>query len=111
MPDFPRRSIGSSVGISARRTPRATIIFRSGWEWLAVEGDAALAGPHEELNGPAASALQFVRAVYAAAAGGTPEQWASLDQRFVDEAHTAVLVTPTRVYPSNLDEHAAPLLG
>ena len=28
-----------------RLWPRVTVVFRSGWEWVAVEGDAKLVGP------------------------------------------------------------------
>ena len=31
--------------------PRVTVVFRSGWDWVAVEGDAELAGPHDPLHG------------------------------------------------------------
>ena len=30
---------------------RATVVFRVGWEWVAVEGDADLAGPDDPLTG------------------------------------------------------------
>src|SRR5438270_13858714 len=30
-----------------RRTQRATIVFRSGWEWVAVDGPVTLIGPHD----------------------------------------------------------------
>lgn len=36
---------------SLRRTPRATLGFRAGWEWVAVEGPAQLAGPDDPLPG------------------------------------------------------------
>ena len=30
-----------------RRTQRATIVFRSGWEWVAVDGPVTLIGPDD----------------------------------------------------------------
>src|SRR5436309_3955958 len=30
-----------------RRTQRATIVFRSGWEWVAVDGPVRLIGPDD----------------------------------------------------------------
>jgi len=33
-----------------RRDPRATLVFRAGWEWVAVSGPAALAGPDDPLR-------------------------------------------------------------
>jgi PPOX class probable F420-dependent enzyme len=77
-----------------RRDARATVVFRSGWDWLAVEGDATIIGPDD------ADVLAAVRAVYAAAVGGDPDQWAELDSTLSTERHTAVLVRPRRVYPN-----------
>jgi hypothetical protein len=34
-----------------RKRPRVTTVFRSGWEWVAVEGVAELAGPDDSLDG------------------------------------------------------------
>ena len=36
--------------------------------------------------------------VYAVAAGGKPEDWATLDHTMAAEGHTAVLVRPRRIY-------------
>ena len=82
-----------------RARPRVTIAFRSGWEWAAVEGDAQLVGPEDSFAdldpGDVASLL---RAVYAAAVGGTQADWAELDSAMAAEGHTAVLICPCRVY-------------
>ena len=81
-----------------RARPQITVLFRSGWEWVAVEGTADLAGPDDLLAGLQPGDLPtLVRAVYAAAVGGTVEEWAELDSRFAEEGHTAVLVHPSRV--------------
>src|ERR1700684_330161 len=34
-----------------RARPRATVVFRAGWEWIAVEGTCELIGPHDALVG------------------------------------------------------------
>jgi hypothetical protein len=82
-----------------RARPAITVVFRSGWDWVAVEGDATLLGPDDNPTGlEPAAILEIVRACYAAAVGGTPEQWTGLDQSFVAERHTAVLIHPRRVY-------------
>jgi hypothetical protein len=36
---------------SMRARPRVTVVFRSGWDWVAVEGNAELAGPDDQLEG------------------------------------------------------------
>lgn len=86
--------------VDLRGRPRATVIFRSGWDWVAVEGDASLAGPDDHLDGLDSAAVRIlVRNVYAAAVGGTPEEWSQLDEKMASERHTAVLIKPARIYP------------
>jgi hypothetical protein len=82
-----------------RERPRVTIVFRSGWEWVTVEGEAELAGPEDVLEGlPADEVPRLLRRVYAAAVGGSEDDWAELDETFESEGHTAVLIRPARVY-------------
>ena len=77
-----------------------TVVFRSGWEWVAVEGDAELAGPGEQPGWVTKDDVAgLLRTVYAAAVGGIPEDWAELDASMAAEAHTAVLIRVARVYP------------
>jgi PPOX class probable F420-dependent enzyme len=86
-----------------RARPRLTVVFRSGWEWVAVEGNADLAGPDDPLVGLEPADLpRLLRDVYAAAVGGTGDDWAELDGVMAAERHAAVLVRPERVY-SNPD--------
>ena len=88
-----------------RARPRASVLFRSEWDWVTVEGIAELCGPdddHPELSDDDARAL--VRRIYAAAVGGTEEDWAALDESFEAEKHTSVLIFPTRTYSSPIDE-------
>ena len=84
-----------------RARPLATVVFRSSWDWIAVEGEVQLIGPDDdgaELD--RAHILHVVRSVYAAAAGGSAADWSGLDEAFVTERHTAVLIRASRVYPS-----------
>lgn len=86
-----------------RAQPSCTVVFRSGWDWVAVEGQADLVGPDDHLEGVSADEVpRLLRRVYAAAVGGTPEEWAGLDNVMAAERHTAVLVRPVHVY-SNPD--------
>jgi hypothetical protein len=90
---------GSKKLPNLRANPRATVVFRSGWDWVAVEGDAELAGPDDPIGGVEVSDLaQLLRAVYAAAVGGTAEEWGELDTSMAEERHTAVLLRPVRCY-------------
>jgi hypothetical protein len=82
-----------------RVRPRVTVVFRSGWEWIAVEGDAELVGPNDQLDGLEVVDMPRVRReVYAAAVGGTADDWGAMDEIMEAEGHTAVLIRPVRVY-------------
>jgi len=84
-----------------RERPHMTVVFRSGWEWIAVEGDAELAGPGDRLTGLVNDLVpRLLRTVYAAAVGGSPDDWAALDESMAAEGHTAVLVRVARAYPA-----------
>jgi hypothetical protein len=86
-----------------RARPRVTVVFRSGWEWVAVEGDVDLAGPDDLLEGvDPGRVLPLLREIYAAAVGGTADDWAGMDAEMEAERHTAALVRPGRIY-SNPD--------
>ncbi len=90
---------GARKLINLRLRPDLTVVFRSGWEWVAVEGVAELAGPDDNFERFERNDLsRLLRTVYAAAAGGTQDDWAELDEVIAAEGHTAVLVRPLRVY-------------
>src|SRR6476660_9290443 len=58
-----------------RKSGRAAVVFRSGWEWVSVEGPVRLAGPDDALDGFEAAQLpSLLRAIFAAA-GGTHDDW------------------------------------
>ncbi|MGH9127081.1 MAG: pyridoxamine 5'-phosphate oxidase, partial [Acidimicrobiales bacterium] len=73
-----------------RRSGRATVVFRSGWEWVSAEGPARIvAEEYPDLPG-------LLRAVFAAA-GGTHDDWDTFDRVMADEHRVAVLVEPARI--------------
>jgi PPOX class probable F420-dependent enzyme len=81
-----------------RRRPRATVVFRAGWEWVAVDGPVDLAGPDDSLEGLDAGRVpQVLRDVFSAA-GGTHDDWDEYDRVMAAERRLAVLVRPERVY-------------
>jgi hypothetical protein len=82
-----------------RVRPVTTVVFRSGWDWVSIEGDVDLIGPDDRPNGFAPEAVAGVlHEIYAAAIGGTPDDWTARDAMIEQEGHTAVLVRPTRLY-------------
>jgi hypothetical protein len=82
-----------------RMQRRVTVVFRSGWDWVAVEGDAELVGPDDLPEGIESDDLpRLLREVYAAAVGGNADDWGALDEVFTAERHTAVLIRPVRIY-------------
>lgn len=84
-----------------RARAHVTVVFRSGWEWVAVEGTAELAGQDDHLEWLADDDVpRLRRTVYAAAVGGSPADWAALDESMEAEGHTAVLVRVASVYPT-----------
>jgi PPOX class probable F420-dependent enzyme len=87
-----------------RRTPRATLVFRAGWDWIAVRGRAELAGPDDELPGlPADRLPALLREIYAAAGGQHPDL-DEYDREMVDDRRAAVFVQPER-FSSNPGPH------
>jgi len=90
---------GGSVKLRhLRRDPRVTVVARSGWQWIAVEGRAEIIGPDDP--GPGSDGVdlpELLRAVFRAA-GGTHDNWAEYDQAMIDDRRAAVLVSPTRIY-------------
>jgi PPOX class probable F420-dependent enzyme len=81
-----------------RRRPRATVVFRAGWEWAAVEGRVDMAGPDDLLDGVGVDDVpRLLREVFSAA-GGTHDDWDEYDRVMAAERRVAVLVHPERVY-------------
>jgi PPOX class probable F420-dependent enzyme len=80
-----------------RRTGRATVVWRSGWEWVAVEGPVRIAGPDDPLAGvPPEAVPGLLRDVFRGA-GGTHDDWDEFDRVMAAERRAAVLVEPARI--------------
>jgi PPOX class probable F420-dependent enzyme len=81
-----------------RRRPSATLVFRSGWQWIAVSGPVELAGPDDPYPDLDAEGLRLLlREVYAAAGGQHPDL-DEYDREMVADRRTAVLLTPSRFH-------------
>lgn len=82
--------------VNLRANPKATLVFRSGWEWLGVTGPVALAGPDDPLPGlPPDRLPRLLREIYLAAGGNHPDLDA-YDLAMATERRTAALLTPQR---------------
>jgi PPOX class probable F420-dependent enzyme len=81
-----------------RATPRATLVFRSGWQWAGVFGRAELAGPDDPGLGLDAEGLRLLlRDIYTAAGGEHPD-FDEYDREMVADRRAAVLITPTHIH-------------
>ena len=97
----------TSVGFVARgaarkvvhmlRAGRANVVFRNGWEWVAVEGPVRVIGPdHPAAELPPDRLPQLLRDIFIAA-GGTHDDWDEFDRVMAAERRIAVLVEPARI--------------
>jgi PPOX class probable F420-dependent enzyme len=77
-----------------RANGRANVVFRTGWEWVSVEGPVEVIGPQDPVDGVDVPAL--LRAVFRAA-GGAHDDWAEYDRVMAAEQRAAVLVEPARI--------------
>jgi hypothetical protein len=87
---------GSAKLVNLRRHPRATLVFRAGWEWVAVAGPAVLAGPDDVLPGLAPGAVPGLLRDVFHAAGGTHDDLDEYDRVMAAERRAAVFVRPER---------------
>ena len=83
-----------------RARPRATVVVRAAWEWVAAEGPADLAGPDDKLGDLDADGVRLLLRQIFTACGGTHDDWDTYDRVMAEEHRTGVLVTPERIYPS-----------
>ena len=81
-----------------RRDARITVVARSGWLWVAVEGRAEIIGPDDAAPGFDAEKLSALLRDVFRAAGGTHDDWAEYDRAMVADHRAAVLVSPERIY-------------
>lgn len=81
-----------------RRNPEITVAIRRGWDWVAVDGVAELAGPQDPNPAvPSEQLSQLLRDIYMAA-GGTHDDYDEYDRAMAEDERCAVLITPTRTY-------------
>jgi PPOX class probable F420-dependent enzyme len=89
---------GSQKVVNLRRRRHVTVVFRAGWEWVAVEGSAELCGPDDPLPGVDGEGLRLLLRDVFTAAGGTHDNFDEYDRVMAEERRTAVLVRPERIY-------------
>jgi hypothetical protein len=75
-------------------------VARSGWQWVAVEGDAELIGPADPVAGVGPEELRLALRAAFTAAGGAHDDWDEYDRVMAAERRTIVFVNPERVYSS-----------
>jgi PPOX class probable F420-dependent enzyme len=84
-----------------RARPQVAATLRHGWEWIAVEGRAELAGPDDPRPWLAdGDRLRLLLREVFRAAGGQHDDWDEYDRVMAEQRRTVVLVEPTRVYGS-----------
>jgi len=89
---------GGAVKLRNLRTrPYASVVFRAGWEWMAAEGAAELAGPDDDLPGLDREAVRLLLRDIFSAAGGRHDDFDEYDRVMAAERRAAVLVRPTRL--------------
>jgi PPOX class probable F420-dependent enzyme len=88
---------GKSKLANLRARPQATVTFRAGWQWAAIEGSARIIGP-DDPSSETGESLRLLRRQVFSAAGGTHDDWAEYDRVLERERRAVVLVTPAKVY-------------
>lgn len=88
---------GSTKQRHLRARPRATVVFRAGWNWASVEGPVELVGPDDAMDGVDPERLRLLLREVFTAAGGTHDDFDTYDRVMAEERRVAVLVRPERV--------------
>jgi PPOX class probable F420-dependent enzyme len=89
---------GQAKLANIRKRPWTTVVFRSGWQWAAVEGPAEIIGLDDPFEGfDEANLPELLRAVFRAA-GGSHDDWDEYDRVMAEQRRAAVLVQPQRIY-------------
>jgi PPOX class probable F420-dependent enzyme len=94
-------AIGGSRKLhNLRARPRATVVARSGWQWVTAEGPVELLGPDDPNGGMGPEELRLALRAAFVAAGGVHDDWDEYDRVMAAERRTIVFVIPDRVYSS-----------
>jgi hypothetical protein len=72
-----------------RANPRATVVFKQGYQWVAVPGRARLLGPDDGADD--VDVPSTLRSIYLAA-GGAHEDWAAFDRTMADVRRCGVFI-------------------
>jgi PPOX class probable F420-dependent enzyme len=83
-----------------RGDPQTTVVARNGWRWAAIEGTAELFGPDDTHPDIDAERLRLLLREVFTAAGGSHDDWDEYDQVMRDERSAAVLIAPSKSYPT-----------
>jgi hypothetical protein len=80
-----------------RRNGHATIVFRRGWDWVAVQGATHVVGPDDpDPDFDNLGLPQLLRDVFIAATG-THDDWDSYDRTMAEERRAAVFIEASRI--------------
>ena len=79
-----------------RQCGRASLTFRRGYRWIAVEGRTDLVGPDGDESAAGIDMPDLLRAVFVAL-GGTHPDWDEFDRVMNEDRRLAVLVHPDRI--------------
>jgi PPOX class probable F420-dependent enzyme len=80
-----------------RRNGHATIVFRRGWDWVAVQGATHLVGPDDaDPDFDDAKLPTLLREVFIAATG-THDDWDAYDRVMAEERRVAVFIEASRI--------------
>ena len=91
-------SYGKVKLANLRTRPQVTATFRSGWQWVAVEGHAQLIGPDDPDPEIDNERLRLLLREAFTAAGGHHDNWEEYDRVMVEQRRTLVLIGPVRIY-------------
>ena len=89
---------GSRKLTNLRARPRATVVARADWQWVAVEGGVELIGPDDPVPGVDDERRRLLLREVFVAAGGTHDDWDAYDAVMANERRVVVLVHADRVY-------------
>jgi hypothetical protein len=101
-PETLQTSIGIVVAGNARKLTllrlagHATVVFKDGWRWVAVDGPVRLEGPDDPPPGSSRHLPALIRDVYGAA-GGTHDDWDEFDRVMATDRRCVVFVGIDRI--------------